>query len=502
MVTATAAGAVAQPPAGSSPGQPGSPSYADSVDVREVEITVGLPELSDRRRAALDASAFQVTDDGRGAVVTRVEPVPPVVGGVGPWSLLIYVDHQLARPELVMRTLAALAERAPALVALGRVDVVVADPVPREVVSGATSAEVVATVLGELVRVAGERAAAPEIPLIDPPSELEVVRLQSARLLAALAERDPASPRALLLVAQANQATSGRGARPPVDLLAQFPDAGKALSAYGWAVVTLAVQPPPATPSEAGRPGSRDEFETFRAVAQGEDQVTFSVGAKPADYDLQRALENAFEPRYVLIRALARESGGGVAQSAAGVDRALADLGRRYRVVYRASGPSDGRLRPVEVRLVPDDLELAAPRWRRSGVPEALGRARAVELMRGGGAGRPTLVLNIDAIAQDGQPALRVGVAVAQPAGVRPLAGNAGYRVTVATEVAGGEPTVASSVVTAEAITGGRSHVAALVAAANAERAAVVVEDLETGAWGGQAFALAKMPRGLLPGQQ
>jgi|CXWL01.1.fsa_nt_gi hypothetical protein len=481
------------------PSRAADPTYQESLDVRELEVTVGLPDLAKSRLGKLDSKAFQVLDDGIACAVTRAVPVGPSGGqGPGPWSVIVYVDRALARRDTVARSLGALAGRAQDLVRLGRVEIVVADPIPIVALTASGDPEAIATTLAEVARRAAPTAAGEGDPAEAP--TLDRVRNQTARLLTALAGRDPAGPRVLLVVADASEAQlteSGRG-QLPANLLQQFPEAGQALASFGWSVVTVAIAPEPPLPTAPGKPAPVDDFDRFRETAQGNQrEVTFAIGkgdAGKADFDLDRAVANAFEPRGALVRALARESGGGVVQSVVALERTLAELGQRWQLVYRAPGKPDGRLRPVEVRLLPEDTRLTSPRWRRSGTPEQVGRARGIDLLAGGGAAMANLPAKIDLVSGlTGRPVIRVQLAApttGQPSLVGPL------RVTLVFDAGGGEPVAQVEMpYEGQLVAGGEPYELPLVIDATVQRVAAVVEDLATGAWSGQAFALVKDPR-------
>lgn len=394
------------------------PTYRETVDVRELEVTVALPEgVGEERRRKLSPADLQVLDDGRAAPITRVDPLVPGDGALraGPWSIVVYVDRVLADGDTVARGIAALAERAGQLVRLGRVEVVVADPAPRTVLAPSQDPEAVRNVL--LANVQSTAARWKQLGEIRVDGSPEAVLLQGARLLAAVAERDLAGPRALILLADV-EAAAGEPADPST--LVPFARPGEAIAAYGWTVATLALPPPPAPPSKAERPPQVDEHERFRAEAQGSRrEVTFKVGggAGGPDLDLERALENAFAPRAALVRTVARTSGGALLQTADALDRLLADLGRRVRVVYRAGGVADGRPRPVEVRWLADDQVLVGPRFRRSGTPEQAARARATVALVDQLVPARTLTALPELVAVEGGFAVVVGLGPGQEPG-------------------------------------------------------------------------------------
>lgn len=488
----TAAGLLVASPsparqAATPPAATGAPAetYTESLDVRELELAVALPEgLSARRRAALTAKDFLVLDDGRSSPVTRFETLATGGPGAGPWSILVYVDRVLGRRDTVARGLSALSARAEQLVHLGQVEVVVADPDPRRVLAPSGDVQQVRAALAEA---AAPPPTPPRQSELGGEVDLAAVQLQGARLLATAADRDPAGPRALLLVADVDEAGAS-GLAPEV--LAKLPAAGAAVAAYGWSVVTVALPPPPVPNTKPPeRPAPVDDHERFRSEAQGASRgETFTLGGgkKAQDIDLDRALDSAFQPRAALLRQVARESGGAVLRSEEAVERSLAELAARVRLIYRAGGQPDGRLRPVEVRLLPEDEVLIGPRWRRSGVASEVSRARSTAAIADARLTGSGLALETEIGARDGSPFVRVAVGEAQAAEPGP------WRLTVGVAVEDGSLTLHQ-----EELAGGEGtwpREVGLSLPADARRAVVLVENLVTGAWGVRVFALAKMP--------
>jgi hypothetical protein len=489
IVTATVLGWVAA--SAEARQAPPAETYAESLDVRELELTVALPEsVSARRRAALGPKDFLVLDDGRAAPVTRVEALAGSATGSGPWTSVIYVDRVLGRRDTVARGLSALGARAEQLVRLGTVEIVVADPDPRQLLAPTSDPERLRTALGA--------AAVPTRPPSDAELtgqvDLPAVRLQGARLLATVAERDPAGPRALWLLADVDEQPAGGGATLPADALAQLPPVAAALAAHGWSVVTLSLPPPPPPSGKAPeRPAPVDEHERFRAEAQGASRgETFTIGGgrKARDYDLERALDSAFQPRAALLREVARASAGALLRTEEAVDRTLSELAGRLRLIYRAGGQPDGRPRPVEVRLVSEDEVLAAARWRRSGVPLEVTRARATTAAADASLAGRGLELEADIGVREGDPFARVGVTGDAAADAGP------FRLTVGLAVEDGSLTLHHEELAGPA-PGGPSpwpREVGFTLPPEARRVVVMVENVATGAWGVRVFALAKMP--------
>ncbi|HKV08375.1 MAG TPA: hypothetical protein VJ725_09570, partial [Thermoanaerobaculia bacterium] len=92
----------------------------------------------------LTAADFLVRED------TEPRPVVEVAPSTPPWRVVIYVDRVLTGSRTLRGATGALAERVRDLVALGPVDVIVAEPEPRVVLEGARNPAVVDDVLSRL----------------------------------------------------------------------------------------------------------------------------------------------------------------------------------------------------------------------------------------------------------------------------------------------------------------------------------------------------------------
>ncbi|MDA8017010.1 MAG: hypothetical protein MPN21_06125 [Thermoanaerobaculia bacterium] len=99
--------------------------------------------------SGLEADDFTVVVDGQERSVVSVQALEDAAETAS-WAQLIYVDCRMASRAHTTWTLAALADRAEALVKRGTVEVVVADPAPTTVLAASDDAELVRAVLGRL----------------------------------------------------------------------------------------------------------------------------------------------------------------------------------------------------------------------------------------------------------------------------------------------------------------------------------------------------------------
>jgi|HubBroStandDraft_3_1064219.scaffolds.fasta_scaffold18931_2 hypothetical protein len=202
--------AAPRPVPGQAPGPSSSaapvPSHDERLRVREVEVVFEPPQLPPGRKSLseLRPEDLEVLDGGEARPVVRLEPV--AAGGAGAWSLAVYLDLVLARPETVFKAAIAAAERAPQLVQLGAVDVVVADPRPRRLLAGSRDPAQIEAVLAGVAararlaqtpRAQESQAGAGAARAVSP----AVLRRQCDRLLTELDAHVPVGPHALLLAA-------------------------------------------------------------------------------------------------------------------------------------------------------------------------------------------------------------------------------------------------------------------------------------------------------------
>jgi hypothetical protein len=372
--------------------------FREDVTVRDVELIVELPA----NRASIAPSDLQVIVDGEARPVARTGPLD---GETEPWSLLIYVDRVLAGPDTVHTAAIALAKRAETLVELGTVEVAVADPEPRRVLTAVRGAfpvsEALAPLAAQTRRASGDIGARAGFRGFRPPPEPEVLRRQLDALIAFAAAQPARGPRALLLVAdglelspQALAALEAGQAQPEAaaNLAEPFVDAARALAAYGWITLALPLQPTPDEPE----PVERTDIERFRELVWEPDGRVFisfvpwirqALGLKARRPETPRETTLAILPWLAPLRAISTATGGELAGYESQLDLALAELWRRWTVSYPSSEPLDGRLQPVQVRY--GGTELAAPTWTRSSIPLVVTEARLRRLLAAAAAPTP-----------------------------------------------------------------------------------------------------------------
>ena len=365
---------------GPAAGQP--PSYDEELVVREAEVVAEPPDgMSESRRQALGPASLLLLEDGAFREITAVRALAPDGGS---WSLLVYADPAQVGRETLARSALALARRAGRLAGLGTVELVVADPDPRLLLAPTREPAAIAAALADLA--AAARARAEEPP---PARDLAAVKARARRLLECVAAHPGGGAKALLLLTDLDLAPPpgpGTGADLAPRLLAAFPGAGQALAAFGWVTVAVGLGD-----EETGRARREpSEIDRLRQLTQGTglgETYALELGRR-STLAVPGALSPFLQPGTALLRAVVREGAGHLAAVEAQLDAALDGLGRRLLVAYRTPAPVDGRPRALELRLLPEDVPLRLPRWRRSGSPEQLAEARGLRLLAGGTAPR------------------------------------------------------------------------------------------------------------------
>ena len=463
--------------------------FGERLAVRETELVFGPSDLLGNRDARPDR--FRLTEDGLERPVLRAERLP----ADAPWSVVLYVDRALASPQTAFRTILSLAQASAELTRRASVELVVADPEPRTVVAATRDprllADRLAGVANELRRARDERSS-PGRP-DSHPAEPAAVRRQLDRLVAFLGGARRPAPHALFLVADGialppallavldrdRVESAGLDVGSPA---ASYVAAARTLAAYGW--VTLPM--------------------TFRRVdpdvtaSPGPAQLDSPVGARPGfAIDLIRVLRYLLgkkqrrpvdprrsvlsEPGLVLLRAVARTTGGEVVGYPEGIAPALEDLAWRWHLWFAAPAAPDGRLHPVAVELAATGTGFHAPQWVRSGVPEGLADARLGTLLAAGGtgtAGDLRVELRVETTGDGATVRARLASPLADPAGP--------VRVSIASDAGLLHRGLLAASGDAVELTLTRSSIAA------AHRVAAVIEDLGGDRWGGAARALGR----------
>lgn len=272
---------------------------------------------------------------------------------------------------------------------------------------------------------------------------------------------------------------------------------GRALAAYGW--VVLAIVPDSGEPTDVSRFGAAVGTDP----ASGEKQPMASIrlprrrsAAEKAEDEIEaaaEAAERALRPTRPTgpLALLAEATGGEVLTAVSALPDALERLGKRWRIAFSSQPAADDDPRRLEVAVAGEGRAVAAPRWIGGATPRAVSALRARRMLDGDEApGGLSLRARVELAAVE--PALsRLEARVEREAAAGERGpdspGTGQLRVTVASLDPRGEVRIehrglatAGGAVDAD----GRFGLG-LSLPAGVERVAVVVEDLETGRWGG-----------------
>jgi hypothetical protein len=382
--------------------------FSEELVIREREILVDPPD--DLAGRGLQPEDFRVRVDGQPREVTRAERARD-------WTIVLYVDEVLATPGSIFYSGLALANRARELTRAGTVEVAVAGPDPHPVLQPTRDAHRVEQTLVDLAaaaRVKRDRSEALAAAAGGPSAAQ--IRRQLEKLVALLADRRPAGPHAVILVADGPDLPPEQAAlverRDPSGIEASSPAAAfhraaRLLAAYGWVAIPI-----PLRKEGAGMEiAPQREIDIFREGSAPSDHQNsvppIMPGRPPAKTTLAwtGVIEFLVEPKTAALRVLSRATAGTVIGFEQQIGPLLAALSRRWRLwIAEPEMPLDGRLHSLEVSLAdqfgigvaPTGLAVSlpgeaktvrAPQWIRTSTPEPIAELRLANLLAGQPAG-------------------------------------------------------------------------------------------------------------------
>ena len=528
-------------------------TFASRLDVTAVELMIDVRDEKGRPVQGLEADSFEVLEDGRPVRLLGVEaPTEPrwVVSSAGhvargsrrsrrdTWHVLVYFEGSLTDARTMQSSARSLARQAGELTALGAVEVVVADPSPRLVLPFSRDPERLRETLGELAKSPRGGNEVAELrrqflsfrdmrtQVVHDPDLVEakeaigqirtavqqeklIVERQLDRLERWLGIYERPGASALILVSEGFDldpsefyllaTTIPEVQRELATELNRYrleqsaERTSQVLAARGWTGIVLASRSGRGVgPSAAAADASVAGREHFRSIGES---TLYSSG--PGAASVTSLLQQPLEP----LRQLAAATGGEVVTSLRKGERALGRLGERLRLTYQADRPADGELHRLEVRLDRGDLELSAPRWTYSPSGEQVARSRVRRLLLvGGDWGQIPVEVELGAGAGEPQQGARrtelkifFDLEPLRPALSGP---RAAVRFTLGIEL---PKAPFLHQLTAEVELPERApedrlprfdYTTALALPAEAGRIAVVVEELQTGAWGGTSRSI------------
>ncbi len=467
---------------GAAAAQDKTQTFQAEIQVREIGLIIEPPDSG-----KFKPSDLLVFDGGEARQVLKAEPLR-AEGSSRPWHIVLYFDQVLASPETVRGAALVLARQARELTKLGTVDVVIANPEPRVMLSATTDASGISTLLGDIAEQARKKIE-PQPPGREaalPATNVPALRLQLDRLTTFLAGQPAGSPlgaQALFFVldgfppppgeADLITAADAGSPLPPGTAAASIHETARFLSAAGW--ITFAM-PYHDTQPDRERIAMAD-MERIRVQSGGSEHTNSAPPVIPMrsheDQLLRESVTDVFtRPESAPLMALSQPTSGTILGVESQVRPAIAGLGKRWRVWYQAPEALNGKLHLVEVRLPAATAALRGQRWVKSSPPDELDASRARLLAAGnpvsGGA------LKVDATATGST--LRVRVAPATPATAGPL------RLSITYD---NRSDVEHVVLPAASLDKGWEHTVTLQIPSSATRVSVVVEDLAGSRWGG-----------------
>ena len=252
---------------------------------------------------------------------------------------------------------------------------------------------------------------------------------------------------------------------------------GNELAGTGWRILSVAGQTTGSSSFSAD--AHSDKFLTF--LTDG----TESIRADDPDWLLVDPVDAQ--------RHLAEPSGGGLAVGKAGLGRALDESPGWYLLTYQVARPPDGDSHDLDLQVRRSGVEVKTSRLVTAATSEGQAQARLRRLL-GGSADRGELELELkigpasptdDSLVAEVEATLHFGSLASL---IRP---GTTLRVSVAVLSGSAEPTVVHEKrKLAEASAGWIYTFSARWPAASAGRLAVTVEELASGAWGGEVVEL------------
>lgn len=493
--------------------KPPTQTLAEEIEVREVELVVELPRLSTLGRVTFGPEDVMVLEDGRTWPVTRIGPVAEgrIRSYLGrdeaidlpDWTITVYADEVLAKPDTAFYAALALAKRAARLTQLGPVEVVIAAPEPQVLLAANREPRRVEQALTDLVARAGRQRDRPSPPPAGRPAtgagassrpDAATLRAQCDRLVTRLATPQ-AGPRLLFLVADGFQVSgqeltrleAGAAAGETPERAAILLDAARLLAAYGWIAVPLPFREPDELGGHDRAPHDidrfRDNHSAGNSVGTGSNVPSTIPPRQPRDSELrwEGIIQTKIQPDLSPLRALVKATGGELVGFEAQLDSTLDGLAGRWHLWFQAPDTHDGRLRPIQAQLRSGE-RLRARQWQRSSTPEGIAEARLRRLLDGASLDH-NLPLRAELASAEGSSRLQLTVApFPSPEPVRPAA----VRLSLAIPRADGTLEIRHELLPGIAAPDkGWGHAAALSLPPGTRELAVIVEDLARERWSG-----------------
>ncbi|MEM7349717.1 MAG: VWA domain-containing protein [Acidobacteriota bacterium] len=452
--------------------------------------------------------------------------------------VVLYFDPVLSSSGHLKRAAGALANVARQLTELGEIEVVSAAEAPdvtlksrEELVVGEKLSRSALTETGDRQilelrqRVLRDlRLASPAAAILSPDQvaetviagieeEIELIRQRQDLLLAWASQPGVSDSRLLVLVVdgfdldpvgfyvqrlqdEARRAVIRETAR--LETLADpVRDTASALAAVGWTVLPIVLA---GAGDEAGL-----EYAPIAIDSGGQATSAPGVTLRPGSlFGRRKEAEPEIPPADFLeplepLRLLAEASGGEVIVTEQGLRDALRRFAGRFQLTYDTALPVEAGLESIDIRPLRSDLRVRATRWLGRGVPEKVAAVRLARLLAGAeadGGFDVAAVLKLNQPPESGQPSTaqleaRLGLRDLREAGAEDEVlgfDQAVYRVTLAITAPGAATRLEREIVRATDLEDQAEWLyrTEVEIPPNATEVGVLVEDLETGSWGGR----------------
>ncbi len=466
------------------------------------------------------ATALSATAAGQNLRIVGAEAIDP---RTQPWEIVLYLDTAVSSRAAVQRVADQLIERVTALTALGEVEIVVADSLPRTIQPPTRDPEFLLPALERLsVRAEAEDAvrsrrqsfwlrleerrrsarrgtgaAKENLPMALARSalseEVTMRRLQHDALLSWLGDRGPAGerPRLLLLLSEPigqdpiaflnhhlNDDGDASQLAPLTRALPDPEDFGRALAAYGWVTVPL------------GLGGESDAKNALQYKPSAQLPVGFSIRLgrtpEPAEPQLDLMMD---EPQHGALETVAALTGGRVISDPESFGETLARATRRVAIDLEVppTAPEAG-IGETALAVTSENGALRAPAVTTFGqTPESVAVARLRLALYGqDGDGE----LEIDSVVElDPEKVAEIpSRLVAETRLGRGTPGARPLRISVAVSTADDRFITRHSLLSSEQLASPAPGIArfeeALQLPGDTEATLVLVEALDTGEWG------------------
>lgn len=491
----------------------------EEIQVFESRTTIDFGSLRYRQTRRIRPSSLVVIEDGAPKQVTSLRPL----SGVGEWRTVVYVDAPLVKAQTLRIASLALGEYIAVLTDLGSVEVVIADPQPRQLLAPSRQSRILEEALARLAKGEleldqfrslrrayrsrlDEHGLEPEVASRRMHDEIALLRRQADHLLDFASRGGDGRPSLLFLISdgyfedpalfyfdEAPSRPKGRAAEHISLEVAQI------LAAYEWIVVPLPLRQDSEELPEAAL--SATDFDIFNQGAGG-IRLLPKAGDSAVDLSLD-SLEVSISPVLQPLRRLAQSTAGRIVRLDTDFEEELLGLTELWRAHYLTSRPFDGILRTTAARFVRGvgraslpfargQQRIITPAWVRSSTPAAVTEARLRRLLDVGGT--LGLVSFEAAVVSTGEESRALEVSV-QWGSLGELIPEEKVRLSIARDGTPHPPEIQHEVLAGgEASEGVWIYRIDLDPEDESETIAVLLEALRPAVWGGQVLADVRKP--------